>query len=108
LAVDERADTPEEVAEIARAGMALGLPGATIAAVPVPKHAEVPASLLEKVLNDALRDAEQKRVTGRELTPFLLSRMAAQSGGATLKANIALLENNARVASEIASALSKG
>ena len=50
--------------------------------------------------------AERLQISGRELTPFLLSRMAQQSGGATLKANIALLENNARVAAEIAIALS--
>jgi pseudouridine-5'-phosphate glycosidase len=108
LPVDERVDTPEEVAEIARARVVLGLRGATIAAVPVPEWAEVPAGLLEEVLGDALREAEQRRITGRDLTPFLLSRMAAQSGGATLRANIALLENNAQVASKIATALSMG
>jgi pseudouridine-5'-phosphate glycosidase len=76
--------------------------------VPVPEWAEVPAGLLEEVLGDALREAEQRRITGCDLTPFLLSRMAAQSGGATLRANIALLENNAQVASKIATALSMG
>jgi pseudouridine-5'-phosphate glycosidase len=108
LPVDQRVDTPEEVAEIARARVALGLRHATIAAVPVPEWAEVPAALLEEVLSEALREAEQRRITGRDLTPFLLSRMAEKSGGATLRANIALLENNAQVASKIATALSVG
>jgi pseudouridine-5'-phosphate glycosidase len=52
-----------------------------------------------------LEEAESQRVVGRELTPFLLSRMAQASAGATLKANIALLENNARVGAQIALAL---
>jgi pseudouridine-5'-phosphate glycosidase len=48
-----------------------------------------------------LDEAQRRHIAGRELTPFLLARMNEQSGGATLKANIALLENNARVAAEI-------
>jgi pseudouridine-5'-phosphate glycosidase len=52
-----------------------------------------------------LEDAEWKGITGPELTPFLLRQMAERSGGATLRANIALLENNARVAAAIASAI---
>jgi pseudouridine-5'-phosphate glycosidase len=61
--------------------------------------------LLEKVLNDSLAEAERQKITGRDVTPFLLARMSEQSKGATLKTNIALLENNARVATEIARAL---
>ena len=75
--------------------------------MPVPLEAEVPASLLQGVLDEALKGALKQGIGGRELTPFLLSRMAEQSGGATLKANIALLENNARVAAEIAVALNE-
>ena len=56
-------------------------------------------------LDEALDEAQRLGVSGRELTPFLLSRMAQQSGGATLQANIALLENNVRVAADIARAL---
>ena len=66
---------------------------------------EVPAEQLQATLDEALAQAERNEVTGRELTPFLLSEMAQRSGGATLRANIALLENNARVAAEIASRL---
>jgi pseudouridine-5'-phosphate glycosidase len=66
---------------------------------------EVPAEELQQVLTTALEDAEWKGITGPELTPFLLRQMAERSGGATLRANIALLENNARVAAAIASAI---
>ena len=73
--------------------------------VPVPAKFEVPAEELQVVLTTALEDAEWKGITGPELTPFLLRQMAERSGGATLRANIALLENNARVAAAIASAI---
>jgi pseudouridine-5'-phosphate glycosidase len=78
---------------------------ALLVVVPVPAAAEVPSEMLNRVLDEAVNEAEKSRVGGRELTPFLLSRMAQRSGGATLKANIALLENNAQVAAEVASAL---
>jgi pseudouridine-5'-phosphate glycosidase len=106
LRVDVRADSAEEVAQIIAARRRLMLEGATLLAVPVPEEAEVPAQLLQEALQEALAEAEQKEIGGRELTPFLLSRMAASSGGATLQANIALLANNARVAAEVAKALS--
>jgi pseudouridine-5'-phosphate glycosidase len=106
LPVDARVDTAAEVAEIAVARNRLGLNGATLLTVPIPTDAEIPAHELHVALEEALRDAERDRVSGRDLTPFLLSRMSELSGGATLRANIALLENNARVAADVASALS--
>jgi pseudouridine-5'-phosphate glycosidase len=108
LAVDVRADWPEEVAKISAARRELGLEGATLVCVPVPEEAEIPAEILGKVLDEALAEAVEKSVSGRELTPFLLARMAVQSGGATLRANVALLEENARVAAEIALELARG
>ena len=70
--------------------------------VPVPPEFEVPPGELQLVLTTALADAKSEGIMGPALTPFLLSRMAQRSGGATLRANIALLENNARVAAQIA------
>jgi pseudouridine-5'-phosphate glycosidase len=106
LKVDARVDSAEDVARIARAQRALGTEGALVLAVPVPTEAEVPAQLLEEALTSALQEAERAGVKGRELTPFLLTRMSEASRGQTLRANISLLENNARVASEVARALS--
>jgi pseudouridine-5'-phosphate glycosidase len=102
LPVDVRCDTPREVASVARARDRLGLEGALVVAVPVPAEFEVDAGVMEESLAEALAEAERRNVTGRELTPFLLSHLAAHTDGATLRANIALLENNARVAAEIA------
>jgi pseudouridine-5'-phosphate glycosidase len=83
----------------------LGIERALLVTVPVPEEFEFPAAQLERTLNAALQAAEEQQVGGRELTPFLLSRMAQMSEGATLRTNIALLENNARVAAAIAGAL---
>jgi len=105
LPVDARADSPGDVAALARARDALGLEAALVVCVPVPADSEADARLLEESLAEALTEAEHGGVRGRELTPFLLAHMARRSGGATLRANVALLEENARVAAEIAVAL---
>ena len=104
--VDVRADSVAEVVEIARARRQLDMKGATLVTVPVPEEFDVPSHLLQETLDLALFEAERHNVTGRDLTPFLLASMAEQSRGATLRANIAVLENNARVAREVAIALS--
>ena len=105
LPIDVRADLPEQVAHIFRTQQALEISSALLITVPVPQEFEVSADQLQETLNDALAQAEHNHITGRELTPFLLAHMAHHSGGATLRANIALLENNARVAAEIAGSL---
>ena len=105
LPIDARTDSPQEVAELVKAQRALESQSALLVTVPVPQETEVPSDVLERVLQEAISEAERKRISGRELTPFLLSRMSEVSKGATLRANIALLENNARIAAEIAQAL---
>lgn len=105
LRVDARADSPQHVADIYRAQRSLALESALLVVVPVPAQFEVPLEDLERVLTTALEDADWNEINGPALTPFLLAQMAERSGGATLRANIALLENNARVAAAIASAV---
>lgn len=107
LPVDVRADGPADVVKVFRAQRELDLPTSLVVTVPVPAENEVLAEVLDQVLEEALKAAEEKGVSGRDLTPFLLSRMSNSSDGATLRANVALLENNARVAAEIAHALMK-
>jgi pseudouridylate synthase len=105
LAVDARADSAAEVVALFRAQRELGIDSALLVTVPVPEEFEVPEEQLQTVLDEALESAERNAIGGRELTPFLLGRMAKRSHGSTLRANIALLENNARVAADIAVAL---
>jgi len=103
--VDVRCNSPEEVVKIFKAQSELGLKSALLVTVPVPNEAEVERSLLKRVLEESLAEAERQQITGRNVTPFLLACMSERSAGATLRANIALLENNARVAAQIALAL---
>jgi pseudouridine-5'-phosphate glycosidase len=105
LGVDARADTPEEVAALFRAQRALGLPGGMLVTVPVPAEFELPAAQMEAAIGGALAEADAQGIKGKALTPFLLSRISKLTGEASLRANLALLENNARVAAQIAVAL---
>jgi pseudouridine-5'-phosphate glycosidase len=107
LPVDVRCDSPADVVAIFKTQRELQTESALLVTVPVPAEAEVEAPLLQRVLNDAISHAEREHIVGRDLTPFLLARMSQQSEGATLRANIALLENNARVAARIAVALNR-
>ena len=107
LPVDVRCDTPEEVAAIVRARDTLKLPGGTLVAVPVPPDEELPASEAEEAIAHALAEAEAQGITGKAATPFLLARVSELTGEASLRANVALLLNNARVASQIAGVLAQ-
>jgi pseudouridine-5'-phosphate glycosidase len=106
LPIDVRCDAPNEVVRLFKTQRELEIQSALLVTVPVPAAVEVPGSSLERALNESLNEAEKACITGRELTPFLLARLAEKSDGATLRANIALLENNARIAAQIACALS--
>lgn len=105
LPVDVRCDSPEEVIQIFKTQRELGWQPALLVTVPVPVDAEVASSLLKNVLDESLAEAKRQKISGRDLTPFVLARMADRSEGATLRANLALLENNARVAAQIARVL---
>src|ERR1700754_218198 len=105
LPVDVRVDSAAEIVRLFEAQKPLGIRSALLVCVPVPSEFEVPSETLQATLNEALAEAERKAISGRELTPFLLSQMAQRSAGATLRANVELLANNARVAGELASTL---
>lgn len=105
LPVDVRAETPEEVAALFRAQRALGLPCGMLVVVPIPAEHELPADQMEGAIAAALAEADEQGIRGKALTPFLLARVSALTGEASLRANLALLENNARVGAQIAVAL---
>ena len=102
LPIDVRCDSPAAVVRLFKTQRELGANGALLVTFPVPAEAEIPPDALKGILDQSLIDAERLHVSGRELTPFLLARMGQLSKGTTLRANIALLENNARVAAQIA------
>jgi pseudouridine-5'-phosphate glycosidase len=72
---------------------------------PIPSEDEVPADEIKNEIDEALAAAALQGITGKAVTPFLLSRIAARTEGRALRANIALLKNNARIAGQIARAL---
>ncbi len=102
LPVDQRVETFEEIHAIVFARDVLKLPAAILLTVPIPEESEIELSELEPVLENALRLAESTDVSGKEITPFLLAELSRMTDGKTLSANIALLENNARIAAQIA------
>ena len=105
LPVDARCDSPAEAAAVVAAHFALGLPGGVVVANPIPGEHELPADIHDTALATALSDAAAAGVRGRDVTPFLLERMRVLTGDASLRANEALLLNNATTAALIAVAL---
>jgi pseudouridine-5'-phosphate glycosidase len=105
LAVDVRCDTPAEVAALFRARRALDLPGALLITAPVPEEAALPAAEIDPEIEQALAEASARDLRAGEVTPFLLARVSALTGERSLHANLALLENNARLAAHFAVAM---
>jgi pseudouridine-5'-phosphate glycosidase len=105
LRVDTRVDSIAGVAAVINAHMALGLGSGVLVANPIPEEDELSRDLYEKALATALTDVETRGLSGREITPFLLDRLRVLTGGDSVRANVALLRNNARVAALVAAAL---
>jgi pseudouridine-5'-phosphate glycosidase len=105
LPVDSRMDTIEQLASAIRTHLGLGLRTGVLIANPIPAADELPADTYERALETALSEAESQGVRGRSVTPFLLERLRALSEGESVRANLALLTNNARVAARLALAL---
>jgi len=105
-AVDYRLDTAAAVAEMLATKWALGQPGGVVIANPIAREAAMERLALEQLIERAILDAEERGITGKLLTPFLLFRLEELTAGASLKANMRLLLDNARLGAEIAVALS--
>lgn len=105
LPVDLRVETPAEAAAVIRARRELGLASAALIVVPVPAAEEFNSDDAEAAIIQATADAEMAGIHGPQATPWLLRRVNELTGGASLRANVALLRNNARVASLIAASL---
>jgi pseudouridine-5'-phosphate glycosidase len=102
LAAPLRADSAGEVARAHLMRARLGLPGGQLVANPVPETAEIPRAELAPLIAEAQREAEAAAVTGKAVTPFLLSRLDGLTGGRSIEGNVALALNNARLAAAIA------
>jgi len=106
LPVSARVDSADEAARLIEAQEEMG--GGALICVSCPPQEAVPAGMITDALQAAELEASAAGVRGKDLTPFLLARLVELTGGATLRANLALLRKNARVAAEIAGALAGG
>ena len=97
-----RLDHPEEIAKAHHMRAQLGLSGGQLIANPIPKEDEIPRDVLTPLIEKAIREAEAKAITAKEVTPFLLKTILDLTNGKSLVANKALVRNNARLAAEIA------
>ncbi len=95
-------DTPAEVAALMAAKWRLGLSGGVAVVNPIPVDDEIPADEIGVIIDEALADMEANGIHGKEATPFLLGRIVELTGGASLTANIALVNNNARLGAQVA------
>lgn len=102
FSVDYRMDSPEEIAEALAAQHELGFPGGALIVNPIPEEYSMDKAYIDSVINEAVSEAELQGIHGKEMTPFLLARIAEVTGGSSLKANIQLVYNNVRLASKIA------
>ncbi len=92
-------------AELARTHLGLGLGSGLLVCTPVPEDMALPDDAARTVVASAIADAESAGIAGPALTPWLLARIAELTGGASVRANTALIVNDARVAAELAAAL---
>jgi pseudouridine-5'-phosphate glycosidase len=99
-----RVDTPDEIATIMATKWDLGIGGGIALANPIPTVDEIPAEKINSIIEQALADMDTRGIHGKEATPFLLRRIVELTGGASLTANIALVNNNARLGAEVATA----
>ncbi len=98
----DKIDTPRQIADIYKTNIELGLNNGMLVANPIPEKYEIPFAEMEEYIDLALKKAKKNNITGREFTPFLLLEIVKITKGRSLQANIKLVENNVRLACEIA------
>jgi pseudouridylate synthase len=103
----QRVDNPNQLASLLHSKWSLGLKGGVVVANPIPAEDEIPSVAIQPHIDRAVAEAAAQGVIGKNVTPFLLKRIAEITEGKSLKANIALVMNNARVAAEVAVAYSR-
>lgn len=106
--VDYRMDTPKEIADTLIAHDALGFNGGTLIVNPIPEEYSMDKEYIDRVIEEAIKEADENGIKGKKLTPFLLAKIKDITGGESLNSNVALVYNNVRLASRIAAAMREG
>jgi pseudouridylate synthase len=107
FSVDYRLDTPLAIAQVLHAKWQMKLAGGMVIANPIPEAFAMERSLIDAAIEQALQEAQDQGVGGKESTPFLLARVCEITGGDSLVSNIQLVLNNARLASAIGAELQR-
>jgi pseudouridine-5'-phosphate glycosidase len=107
LLIPIRLDRPEAIADLIHTKEALALGGGILVANPVPKADEISAQEMKGFIDEAIAEARRRGVTGKAVTPFLLSFLFESTGGRSLATNIALVKNNAALAARLAASLAR-
>jgi pseudouridine-5'-phosphate glycosidase len=97
--------TANEVIQVLAATSSLGLDHGVLLNVPIPEEAALDSEVIHELIRSSIIELEDKGITGQDVTPFILERLAKETEGASVPANMALLENNASVACTIAKLL---
>ena len=105
--VDYRVDSPEELAAMFRAQRELNYKGGMLVTNPIPEQYAMDKAVIDKAIDQALAEAKEQHVHGKETTPFLLARVVELTGGDSLESNNKLVLNNATVAAKTAAELAK-
>ncbi|ODN31481.1 pseudouridine-5-phosphate glycosidase [Fervidobacterium thailandense] len=105
--LDYTVEHPEEVATMFKLKRELAMEGSILVANPIPSEYAISESEVQALINTALTECFERGITGKAVTPYLLSRVAELSGGRTIKANVELIKNNVKLACEIAKELTE-
>ena len=99
--------TPEEAAKIIKAKRDFGLTGGILISNPAPEECALPHEYIDSIIESAVKEADEKGIKGKDITPFLLKRIVEMTGGKSLDTNIDLVINNARLGALIAKSYSE-
>ncbi|MCP4140627.1 MAG: pseudouridine-5'-phosphate glycosidase [Chloroflexi bacterium] len=108
LKVSVRLDSPEEIADFAKAHWDLGIKSAVLVTNPIPEDFSLDDDFINPIIEQTSQDAQDKGISGQALTPFLLARINELSNGRSLESNLVLLQSNATLAAKIAKVMMQG
>lgn len=105
--VNYRIDTPKEIADVINSKLNMGIDGSVLITNPVPEDYSMDKKKIDKVIEEAIKDADKDGIKGKEITPYLLDKIKQITEGKSLEANIALVYNNVKLGAEIAKEMCK-
>ena len=101
--VDYRIDSAADIAQILKTKWDLSIDGGVLVTIPIPQEFELTLDIMNKAINEAITQADSENIIGKDITPYLLSKVNELTHGESLEANMKLIKNNAALAAKIAS-----